>query len=752
MFAHLYLYQQLPEEFAGTDLVVEGVVRGIVDKADRSMRFNFEITRYLLNVNGHKKRDKAELSAKNNLKTSYIRVSWYYYTQSLHSGERWRLHLRLKPPHGMQNPGGFDYEKWLYQKGLHATGYVRKSEDNQLLDAYTAGVRAATDQLREKLLELISEIPDKRYQGLLQALTVGHKSLISPDQWQVLRNTGTSHLMAISGLHIGLVAGLIFFLLRRLIPARLSRLYSAPQIAAVVSLFGGLFYALLAGFTVPTQRAFVMLLVVMLAIMFKRPAFSLNNLALALIAVILINPVSVLSAGFWLSFLAVIIIALVSSSRLAYAPPSVSATEYSPMRSRLDRWLSGVRVQWLIALGMLPLSVLLFHQGSLISPLANMLVIPLVGFLVVPMALLASLLSMVSTDMAIGLFTQASNLLAFTWHILQWLEQGSVVSWKSHSVPLLYSIFSLLGITLILMPKGFPLRYAGLFLLLPMLFYKPERPLSGDLWVSVLDVGQGLSVLLQTHQKSLLYDTGARFNTHFDMGEKNVLPYLQTTGIQQLDTLVISHADNDHAGGAGAILSGIKVKRLIAAHDVIRVLNNATAEEVTDCRAGESWDWDGVSFEILHPGRHYTRSNNRSCVLRVSGQHFSLLLPGDIESKVESALLKRYSGALSSGKLQSDVIIVPHHGSNTSSTRAFIKALKPQLAIVSAGYKNRFGHPTTKIMNRYRKMGSQLLNTADQGAIQVKFSNSPGDIQGIKPFKVIRQRKLEKHYWNHRAR
>ena len=713
LFAHTYMTHRLAENLAGQDLLIEGVVTGLPEKSGQSVRFDFEVTQY---------KDKA-LNLSRSM-PSHLRLSWYYNKNEIHTGQHWRLMVRLKPPHGMQNPGGFDYEKWLYLQGVHASGYVRKSDKNQLTGVVTKGI----DSVRENLLKILSALPDSTYAGLLQALSIGHKSAISTQQWEILRLTGTSHLMAISGLHIGLVAGLVFLLVRRLVPAFICQYAGAAQIAAVASLIVAGFYALLAGLSIPTQRAFVMLLVLMLAVLIKRPALSINTLSLAIIAVLLFNPVSLLSVGFWLSFLAVSIIALVSSARVKL------------QQNRLNIWLQRARIQWFIALGMLVPGVLLFQQGSFISPLANMLVIPLVGTLVVPLTLLASLASLISVDLSLWLFSLSSDLLSFVWLILEWLAQTPLASWQRSSVPLFYSFLALSGVALLLMPTGFPLRYAGVILLLPMISYQQPKPEQGHFWVDVLDVGQGLSVLVRTRDKALLYDTGAKFSQKFDIGQRVVLPYLNYIGLQQLDILMISHADNDHAGGADSILKSVKVKSLIAEGDVARQKSRSPVTDLS-CKAGQSWHWNEVNFAVIHPAKHYKKSNNRSCVLKVWNDAYSLLLSGDIESKVEADLL-RYQAE----QLQADVLLVPHHGSNTSSSRAWIDRLKPQLAVVSAGYRNRFGHPTRKVMARYYDSGVPLINTAESGMLQIKLPVKPGEgLNGSQ-----QQRKLAKHYWNHR--
>ena len=717
LFAQLYFLQQLPDELVGQNILLEGVVTGLPDVTETSQRFGFKVKRYIT-VNG----DTRGLSHKNLPK--YLRLSWYYSKEKVHNGEHWQLLVRLKNPHGMYNPGGFDYEKWLYEQNIQATGYVRKNVLNVKTEIKDQGINS----LRERLQGILAALPDKTHSGLLQALTIGHKSEISPDQWQVLRLTGTNHLMAISGLHIGLVAVLIFTLISRFIPASFCLYASKSQIAAVVSLLVAGFYALLAGFTVPTQRAFIMLFVIMLALLLKRPAFSLNTLALALIFVLLVNPVSVLSVGFWLSFIAVLVISMVTSNRVKVK------------KLYLNTFYQSVRVQWLIALGMLPLSILLFQQGSLISPVANMIVIPLIGLLIVPLSLTASLISLFSSELSLWLFTVISDLVELIWLLLAWLSELPFNNWKRSSVPLIHSVLSLVGVILLLLPKGLVFRVYGAFLLLPLLTYEYPKPAEGQFWVDVLDVGQGLSVLVRTRDQSLLYDTGAKFSKRFDVGEKVVVPYLNYIGLNKLDMLMISHSDNDHAGGAESVINNITTDVILAESSVISkgILEGRVLEI---CHAGLKWTWNDVNFEVLHPKSSYKRSNNRSCVLKVWNQYFSLLLPGDIESKAELDML-----TYSASQLKTDILLVPHHGSNTSSSISWLQKVRPQLAIVSAGYRNRFGHPTQNVLKNYEKLSSQVLNTAKSGMIQIKAPV----VQSTQEIETSRYRKVSRHYWNHR--
>ena len=711
MFAHGYLQYRLGNDLEGQEILIQGKVIGLVNQGGHATRFNFIIDAY---------KSSARLNKQNMPRK--IRLSWYRNEELISTGDHWQLLVKLKAPHGFSNPNLFDYEKWLYQQGIHATGYVRKSRTNQLLDRAASGLHI--DGLRQTLQRRISQLPDQSGASLIQALSIGHKSLIDPQQWQVLIDSGTSHLLAISGLHVGLVAGMVFFVTRKIIPSIFLAFLSAQQYAALASVFVAGMYTALAGFSVPTQRAFIMLLVVMLAVFLKRPVFSLNTLSLALLAVLVHDPVAVLGPGFWLSFCAVLLISLIVLSR----------------RQNSSSWFKTIKLQWLIALAMLPLSVLLFQQGSLISPLANTVMIPLVGLLVVPISLLASLLTFISIDLGIWLFSLAGWLLGLGWQVLLWLIDMPIATWQQPVVPTLFAVIALLGGVILLFPGGFPLRYAGGILLLPMLLYVPVKPDSSDFWVTVLDVGQGLSILIRTHDKALLYDAGSKMGKRFDIGQKVVVPYLRTIGVQHLDMLMISHADNDHAGGASAVLNQLNVRRLLAGGRLSDFPLPADSHPVA-CDAGEKWQWNGVLFEVLHPGDRYTKNNNNSCVLRVSNAQASILITGDIEKPAEIDMLK-----YTTGRISSDVLIVPHHGSNTSSTVSLIKAVSPQLAVVSAGYRNRFRHPTGKIESRYTELGIEVLNTAYEGAIQLEFSqNQQGDKIHVK-----RQRKEQVHYWNHR--
>ena len=500
----------------------------------------------------------------------------------------------------------------------------------------------------------------------------------------------------------------------------------------MISLCFAGFYAQLAGFSVPTQRAFIMLSVFLLAILLKRSAMSLNTLSIALFAVIIIDPVSVLSMGFWLSFTAVFIIVLISKARVNSADLENNKIIFTSIKAN--------RIQWMIALGLLPMTVLLFQQASLISPFANMMVIPLIGMIIVPLALMASFISLFSVVLSGELFAFTSEVLSIIWQILNAFSQLPFANWQRSSLPVLHGMLALIGVIIFLMPKGFVLRYLGLILLLPLILYEYPKPQAGNIWLTVLDVGQGLAVFVQTQHHHLLYDAGAKFGKNFDLGDRVILPFLQSIGVNYLDRFIISHGDNDHSGGAKSILNEMRVKSLMTENAYVGRLN-AQGFDAVPCTEHKKWEWDGVMFEVLSPTAHYEKSNDRSCVLRIWNQQYSVLLPGDIEAKAERLMQNEYS------KISPvDVLLVPHHGSNTSSSVAWLKWLEPQIAVVSSGYKNRFSHPTEQIIDLYSRQKIKLFNTAYEGAISIKLNQSD-ESDEITP---ISQRKVNKHYWNHR--
>ena len=725
--AELYLDQRLPDDYAGKDVLVSGRVLGLPVLQDRVQRFEFVLDAFDIN---HEWPELAWPPEK-------LRLSWYY-ADPVNPGERWQLRVRLKPPHGFLNPGGFDYEGWLYQQGIHATGYVRDKDKsaNRLL---AAAPLSSLDRLRQSVLQRITRVLNEQpHAGVITALAVGDRSAIDARQWQQLIATGTNHLVAISGLHIGLAAGFAWFISRRLavrvLPAKVLLWLPAQHIAIIASLICALLYALLAGMSLPTQRALFMLLSFSLAALLRRQQWAFDALALALFVILLWQPVSVLAPGFWFSFLAVAVIFYVFGDRSA---DRNSAGE----RSKYSLWLRWGGIQFAIALALLPLSLFMFQQSSLLAPLANFIMVPYVSLLVVPLVLLALLLMPLWPWASDSLLVLAASLIELIWPWLEWLASLEFITLQVPQPALWSVLLALLGIGCMLAPRrwlsNLTLRAAASLLLLPLLLLRPESPELGDFELYQLDVGQGLSVVVRTHDHTLVYDTGAPLGAELDAGKTVVLPFLRQQGVTRLDTLVVSHGDSDHIGGAASVLQSFPEATLIG-----QDIEALSAPVKTACVRGQRWRWDGVEFEFLHPEAVQavasSRRNNHSCILRVSNAAGAALLSGDIERSVELALLSS-----DQTKLAATVLVVPHHGSKTSSTPDFIAAVQPTVALIAAGYRNRYRLPAAEIVERYRHAGAKPLVSGQEGMLSLRFSASRGVELSS------RYRRDQRHYWNH---
>ncbi len=707
------LQARITPELEGQTLWVEGKVEGIPTYAEDSVRFVFVVQHSRLVETG----EAVPFSGK-------VRIGWYqHFPPGMQAGEHWRLLIRAKQPNGALNPGGFDYEKWLFSQRIVASAYVRKATANARLDEGTAhGFSGAVDRARQSILTAIQqEIGTLPQQSLVAALAVAWRNAISPDQWEVLRRTGTSHLVAISGLHIGLVAGAGFLLVAGfwwLCP--LLYVYLPVRIAGAVA--GALLatgYALLAGLTLPTQRALAMVLIIMCGLLLRRRIAFTQTLALALLVVLWLDPLAALSAGFWLSFLSVLMIFLLSQRSLR----------------RRSRWLV-ISIQLGLSLGMIPLTASFFGSVALMSAPANLLAVPVVSLMVVPLVLLGVVLLPLNQWLAGECWQLAEWVLQLLFAVLTYLAEPAGAALQLAQLPLFGVLLALCGFLLLMMPSGLPGRWLGLLLLLPVFYWQPARPVEGAFRLTMLDVGQGLAVAVTTRQHVLIYDAGPRFNERFDAGRMVVLPWLYAQGYQRLDTLMVSHADNDHSGGAAALLEVMPVQRLLSGAETLFV--DHAAER---CLAGQQWEWNGVSFHVLHPSLAYAdpKRNNGSCVLRVDNGQHSVLLSGDIERPAEYLLSQRLRTTL-----QADVLLVPHHGSKSSSSPAFLKQVAPELALVSAGYRNRFHHPHPSVRQRYSDWGIELLSTVDSGAIQIDFP--PDESARV----VQHYRQQQRGLWNRR--
>jgi competence protein ComEC len=673
---------ELPAELAGRDLLVQGVVQGLPERgASERLRFRLQLERY----RSHDGWRDLELPA---------RISWYRDAPELGPGERWQLLLRLKQPRGLANPAGFDYERWLFAHGIRATGYVRPSGENRRRPGAPVGwIARCRGYLAERIVTAAGSAESA---GLLAALGVGERSAMQPDQWEVLRNTGTSHLMAISGLHVGLVATLVFTAVRR----GWSRWgdvlrWPAPAVAAIAAMLAALGYALLAGFQVPAQRALIMVWLWMLALLWSAKPDPWRVWGAALWVVLLLNPLSVLMAGFWLSFGAVAWILYLSLGRCG----------------RASRWRSLVGLQMALVLGLTPLLWLWFQQVSVIAPLANLVAIPWISLLVVPVLLLALVALPLVAPLGELLLHVAEQLLVVLWWWLEWLASLPAVLVPLPLLPTGAVVVFGLGLLCLLAPKGVPLRLVGLLLMLPAAALQPGRAGQGDLWLTLLDVGQGLAAVLETRSHVLVYDAGPAYPSGFDSGASVVVPYLQQRGYRRVDRLVISHSDNDHLGGGEAVFRRLDVQRVQSGEPGAIAWARSSR-----CRAGQQWEWDGVRFEYLAPARP-AHGNNASCVLRAeTADGRAVLLPGDIERSVEEHLLGSQSQ-----RLAAQVLVAPHHGSSTSSTPGFVRMVDPDIVLFPVGYRNRFGFPRPAVLQRYLRGGATLLDTAQSGAIQVRL-------------------------------
>jgi competence protein ComEC len=693
---------QLPEHLAGSDVTVQGVVQGLPERnASQRLRFRFQLERYRSAGVWH------ELALP-------VRVSWYREAPALVPGERWQLVLRLKRPRGLANPGGFDYERWLFAHNLRATAYVRERGDNRrLASAASQWLARARLNLSERIVAALASQPGA---GLVAALGVGDRSHMSPEQWQVLRATGTGHLMAISGLHVGLVATLAFVAVRRGWSLWGDSLrWPAPAVAAVAAMGAALGYALLAGFQVPAQRALIMVWLWMLALLGAGRPQPWAVWAAALWVVLLLDPLCVLLAGFWLSFGAVGWILYLSLGR----------------SGRVPRWRGLVSLQVALVLGLTPLLWLWFGQVSVIAPLANLVAIPWISVLVVPVVLLALLTLPLVTPLGEVLLGIAQHLLVLLWWWLEWLAALPDVLLPLPSLPLMGLLVLAVGLVCLLAPRGLPVRVAAVLLILPLVALPPERAAQGDLWMTLLDVGQGLSAVLETRQHVLVYDAGPAYAQGLDSGDSVVAPFLEQRGYRHVDLLVISHSDNDHLGGGAAVFRRLDVLRLHSGEPAA-----ITWARSSRCRAGQTWSWDGVRFDYLAPLQP-GHGNNASCVLRVqTGDGRVVLLPGDIESAVEKQLLHTQSQ-----RLAADVLLAPHHGSRTSSTPGFVSAVDADIVLFAVGYRNRFGFPRDQVVQRYRRGGARLLDTASDGAIRLRLV--AGQAVQLAAFRSQRRR-----YWH----
>ncbi len=703
-FSTMTLSSHLDKSLEGKNLVVEGYISSLPKIRERSTQFEFDATALTF------QNQSQPLPGK-------IILTWYNTAPLLHPGDQWRFVVRLKRPHGFMNPGGFDYEGWLFQKEIRAKGYIRESPENQRITLNTSDY--PLQRFRHYLANSISSVlNDSPYAGIVMALAIGERQHISEEQWEVLTNTGTNHLMAISGLHVGMVSALIFFVVRYLwgYSGYLSLRFPAPKAAAVAAIIGALVYAALAGFSVPTQRAFIMLSVVMLCVILQRQRAASEVLALSLLAVLLLDPNSVLSAGFWLSFGAVGIILFAMNGRVG----------------KPGLWHKWGYIHVVVGVGLSPLLLLLFQKVALLSPLANFIAVPWVSGVTVPLTLSGTIMMPVMPYAGTILLELADLSLSIIWPFLEYIASIDTLLWNQHQPPLWSIIFAVIGTLWLLTPGGVPARWLGIVWLMPIFLVKPASPENGEIWFTVLDVGQGLSAVVRTKNHTLVYDFGPRFNQRFDTGKAVVIPFMKNLGVDRIDALIVSHGDNDHIGGLNSVLDEFQVHRILTSTP-----EKIVSDHVEHCRTGQRWQWDDIYFQIIHPDNKQPFSgNNGSCVLRIENRWGNrILVTGDIEKRAEAYMVRNYAD-----ELASNILVAPHHGSKTSSTQQFINAVNPEYVIFPVGYRNRWGFPKEPVLERYQELGAQLFDSASHGAITF-------EIMGLKS-SVETYRQSEQRYWH----
>jgi len=724
LFAQHYLAQELPKEWEGRDVTVVGVVDSLPYHFEQGVRFNIAVERIIGS-------DDAIPVLPRRLALSWysaFRMDELQAVGKVQPGERWQLTVRLRRPHGNANPYGFDYEVWLLEQGLRATGYVRPDQrltlKNERLDEFVPGFGNVVQRSRAWLRDRIhATLPDSEYAGVIVALVIGDQRAIDQSDWKVFNRTGIGHLISISGLHITMIAGmfaaLVFALWRRsfFTQANLPLILPAQKAAALAGALVALLYVLLAGFGIPAQRTLYMLSVVAIALWLGRATSVSHVLCSALGVVVLLDPWAVLWPGFWLSFGAVAVILYASVGR---AQPYVSEPGLHG-----ERWIATLKAathsQYVVTVGLVPLTMLLFGQISLVSPIANAVAIPLISFIITPLSLIGSVLPSPLSD---GALQFAHWLIALLAEGLRWLSDYSFAVWSAPVPSWWMFAAALAGILWLLAPPGWPVRWLGLAGLVPLALNTASHPAYGEMWVTAFDVGQGMALLIETPHRRLLYDTGPAYSTESDGGSRVVVPYLKARGITSLDAVIISHSDIDHSGGARSIFEEIRVASVSSSLPTGHPLAEQ-APKHQRCKAGLAWIWDGIRFEILHPApASYDSSkwkpNARSCTLKITSGAQSILLPGDIEAVQEAELL----GSVPDG-LRSNVLLAPHHGSGTSSTPDFLDAVRPEIALFQVGYRNRFRHPKLEVFERYGKLGIRRIRSDESGAVRLRF-RTPG--------------------------
>ncbi|MFI4938128.1 MAG: DNA internalization-related competence protein ComEC/Rec2 [Candidatus Berkiellales bacterium] len=649
-----------------------GEVIGISQRFDQGMRFDLLLSKY----------DLKSLARSQAVK---VRLFWSQ-PQKLIAGDKIACLAQLKPPWHLANPGGFDQQKQFFIEGIKATGKVISIE--QIIPAKHCYLNCLRQHLYQRMEDLVGKKP---LLGVIQAMTLGINGNITKAQWQIFQATGTTHVVSISGSHIGLVAMLCFGLVTLIVKRFLwmTTLSTSNTMSAIVAIISAVIYSLLAGFSIPTKRSCVMILVAMLALLKRQPILTWETLAVSWFSIFIFDPLAPLQMGFWLSFGCVAALILGRS--------------YYVGRSRFHQWLLP---QWVVFIGLLPLCILFFQQIPIWSPLANLIALPIISFWVVPVSLLALLFIPFSDFCATLCLQVAHSGLSILWQILEKIamlphsvyEQGAPSPWVL--------VLAFLSAVLLLIPSGIPGRQFAWLGFLPMIFFQPSALSPGEVKFTLLDVGQGLAAVVQTQKHVLLFDAGPQYGEGEDAGKRVIKPFLLSQHIKKLDKVIISHGDLDHRAG----LNGLRQWPIdaIITSEAVRLTMPSQP-----CVAGQSWEWDGVHFTFLNPpSTGVKKRNDLSCVLKIANEAHSILLTGDIEYSAEQKILKHFPIFL-----KSTILVVPHHGSLTSSSLDFVTQVAPLYALFPVGLANRYGFPKKEILKRYEAMGSQNLLVSETGAL-----------------------------------
>jgi len=726
--ASVYAGGTLAPALEGRDLAVTGVVAAMPHRNEAGLRCRSEP-------------ESARLGEREVALPRQVLLGWYGGLEAageggaslqrqpaeLRPGERWQWTVRLKAPHGHANPHGFDYELWLWEQGLQATGYVRAGPRDPPPRRLAATWRHPVEQARHRVRDaILARVADPRLAGVLAALVVGDQGAIERADWDVFRATGVAHLMSISGLHVTMfawaAAAVVGWLWRR--SPRLCLAWPAQHAALLGGMALAGAYALFSGWGVPAQRTVWMLAVVGLLRLGGREWPWPWVWLLACATVVLLDPWALTQAGFWLSFVAVGVL-------FASGPLRDAAVGQRPsgLRRALDAGYRLLREQWVVTVALTPLSLLLFGQVSVVGLLANLVAIPWVTLVVTPLGLAGVLVPPAWSAAA-----QALDLLGALLAVLAGLP---FATWSGAAPPPWAAVSGIAGGMLLALRGPWSARLSGIPLLLPVLLWQAPRPPPGEFELLAADVGQGNAVLVRTARHTLLYDAGPGYSRETDAGQRVLVPLLRAGG-DRVDLLVLSHRDSDHTGGAAAVLRMQAGARLLSSLEDGHPLQ--ALAPAARCAAGQRWEWDGVRFEVLHPpagpAPARTKPNAVSCVLRVGNGRAHALLAGDIERPQEAAL------AAGGAALRADVLLVPHHGSKTSSSAVLLEAVRPRLALVQAGYRNRFGHPAPEVVGRYAERGIAVFASPACGA---------AGWTSLAPGRVHCERQGAPRYWHHLA-